>query len=251
MSAQNKAIAVVCVALAVLVASWLATRPTSPASTEKDVTPTPRAPTPRAPIAENPGAVSEPPAAVAQTPLPAAKAALARPVIKELTGGEKPIRFVERKYVAPIVLQRLAEPPALASLVSVEQTMASYASAMQAGDWSWWMSLWDGPGQALINQRVAQSQGRPGRGSTRDLMLAGWKEYYAGRSLELVSRVELPGYVLVYMRRSGEPDDSRDLLMPLALKRDGQQWRFTHDLREHPVYNLRMAQGAVSVRTVD
>jgi hypothetical protein len=110
--------------------------------------------------------------------------------------------------------------------------------------------MWDAKGQNKIKQMIAVTTGQPNGGNYKSDILAVWQKFYADRTQELVSRIELPGYTIVYLRREGEPDDSRELLAPVVLKKDGERWVMTHDLQQHIVPNLRLTVRNVQVRTI-
>jgi hypothetical protein len=62
-----------------------------------------------------------------------------------------------------------------------------------------------------------------------------WKENYKGKQLELYKRVDIPGYVLLYVGVVGEPPAARERGLPLVVKEENKRWWLTHDLRANPV----------------
>ena len=182
------------------------------------------------------------------TALPTPK--LGPPAVKEVSVDSERHRFVERSYNPPYSLPKYDAPVPPQRLQSVEDTLAVYTSAIRHADWDWWFSMWDAKGQNKIKQMIAVTTGQPNGGNYKSDILAVWQKFYADRTQELVSRIELPGYTIVYLRREGEPDDSRELLAPVVLKKDGERWVMTHDLQQHIVPNLRITDRNVQVRTI-
>ncbi len=172
------------------------------------------------------------------------------PAVKQARLDGEAYRFVERQYDPPFVLPQYVAAPEPSALQTVESTLAVYTSAMQKSDWDWWFSMWDKESQVVITRLDQTNNGHPGESHYKERLLAGWKQFHAGRRYELVSRTDLPGYTLVYFRREGEPDDSRDLLMPVTLKKTPERWVMTHDLQEHIVPNLKLRGEDVEVRTI-
>ena len=159
-------------------------------------------------------------------------------------------KFVERSYDPPFVLPQFTKQPTLNERKTVESTLAVYTSAMQQSNWNWWFSMWDKKSQEAITQMDKYNNGHSGKSHFKKNLLAGWKQFYAGRRHELVTKIEIPGYTIVYLRREGEPDDSRELLAPVVLKKEAERWVMTHDLQEHLIPNLRITERNVQVRTL-
>lgn len=159
-------------------------------------------------------------------------------------------KFVERRYEPPFMLPQYTEQPKSNQSKTVESTLAVYTSAMQQSNWGWWFSMWDKKSQAAITQMDQFNNGHHGKSHLKKNLLAGWKQYYAGRRHELVTKIEIPGYTIVYLRREGEPDDSRELLAPVVLKKEAERWVMTHDLQEHIIPNIKLTERNVQVRTL-
>jgi len=172
------------------------------------------------------------------------------PTVKEALVDAEKHRFVERSYSPPYVLHRHTAPPQPASLKSAEDAIAAYMSAIRNADWDWWFSMWDARGKSSIQQMIALTTDNTGTGNYQERLVATWKKFYAGRDNELMTRIEVPGYVIVYLRRVGETDTSRDLLAPVVLKQDNGRWVMTHDLQEHIVPNLRITERNVQVHPI-
>jgi hypothetical protein len=195
------------------------------------------------------GETSEKPANIESTaPLPAPKMSPPKVKVAKVDGEEH--KFVERFYEPPFVLPQFTEPPQSNELKTVEATLAVYTSAMQQSNWDWWFSMWDKKSQSVIAQMDQYNNGHTGKSHLKKNMLSGWKQFYAGHRHELVSRIEIPGYTIVYLRREGEPDDSRELLAPVVLKKAAERWVMTHDLQEHIVPNLKITDRNVQIRTL-
>ena len=192
--------------------------------------------------------VSTPPVATVEVSEPSPT--LGPAVVKEaIVGGERH-RFVERHYDPPYLLKRFEQAPPTESLKTEEDAMGGYTSAMSKVDWDWWYAMWDRKGQQTIGGVIQGTTGRSGTGTYKDNMLAGWNAYFSDRRYELVSRIDIPGYQLMYFRRQGQSDTSRDLLTPVVMKKEGDRWVMTHDLQEHIVANLKITDKDVDVRTV-
>ena len=180
---------------------------------------------------------SEPPAP-APTPAPSGPDVVGadRPVLKH--AQEKTARlngaafdFVERRYDPPFLVERHPERPDLTTMTTPEALMAAYTSSMAAGDWDWWRRLWDRDSRRYFAELMLDHE------LTADTFRAGWKELYPGKRFVLLRRIDMPGYVVVYFRRSDSPDDDIEATQPVAMRRDtAGRWWLTHDLRDHPVY---------------
>ena len=157
------------------------------------------------------------------------------PEQKTVTVEGKTHAFTERRYDPPFALPQLDRRPPDAWMATPEAAMTSYASAMGRANWEWWQSMWDPASQAISQQHYREVEAEK-HISVRDEMVKGWRTEYAGRGQVLVRRIDIPGYVIVYLRRADQPDSAPAAMTPLALKQVGDHWVVTHDLMGHPVY---------------
>ncbi len=162
-------------------------------------------------------------------PPPAAEAAFTTRTVRTLETKAGAHTFVERRYAPEYPLTRLAAAPDATWLSSPEATLASLFAAMQAGDWDWAMSLFDAgsePWRASITPERAR-------------YLDAWGRLYRGHDFVLTHRHDIPGYAIIYARRTDRPVGAPDDLYPYALRADATgRWWLTHDIDEHPVKNL-------------
>lgn len=203
----------------------------------------PTPPTPAEPAGEP---TSDARADVKGDPAPPPRPSLKRSVTKEIRLEGETTRFMERAYDPPYVLPTVDAKPSSAWHSTPEATLASYSSAMERGDFDWWLSMWDADGQAVISAHMAETE--------RDVSvyLDGWRAHYAGRRQVLTRRIDLPGYVIAYMRRDGVPDDKPEAMAPLSIKQDADgRWWLTHDLKEHAVYFYDSLRSDATVRIVE
>jgi len=174
--------------------------------------------------------------ATAPPPLaPAAPAVVSAPVVRTLEAPTGRHVFEERLYTPEYPLLRLASRPPAAWLTSPEAVMTSLFSAMQAGDWDWAMSLFDGSDPAWRARVEAD----------RATYLASWPTSFGPHTFTLVKQHVVSVYTLVYTRRADRPSGADADAYPYALRRDDAgRWWLTHELDEHPVKNLPTIEGA-------
>lgn len=141
------------------------------------------------------------------------------------------VSFEERRYLPEYPLTRLQSRPPDAWLTSPEAVLSSLFSAMQAVDWDWAMSLFE-PSDDGWRDRWAADKSH---------FLASWSKY-ANRAWVLTKRHDIPGYAMIYVRRT-DHDQEQDPF-PYALRQDERgRWWLTHDLDQHAVKNLAMIEG--------
>ncbi|MFO0747731.1 MAG: hypothetical protein U1F43_19010 [Myxococcota bacterium] len=181
-----------------------------------------------------PGRPGSPEPAAATALAPAPPAVLSQPLIRTLETKLGRVTFDERRYLPEYALPQLATRPDASWLRSPEAVMASLFSAMQAGDWRWAMSLFD-PESMEWQARWEVD---------KEKFLAAWSAF-AGKRWVLVKQHQLPGYAVIYVRRTDRPEGDPNDALPYALRQDdGGRWWLTHDLDRHPVKNLAMMDGS-------
>lgn len=165
--------------------------------------------------------------------------------VKEVSVEGERHRFTERYYSPPQLMPKLESKPSAGWHDTPENALASYTSAMLNADWRWFLSMWDTKSQGFISRNMAAGEKEP------TAFIEAWKQEYAGRRMVLLRRIDMPGYVIVYLRRQDKPDDSPEALAPVALRKDEQgQWWFTHDLVDHAVYFYDSLREDAQVRII-
>lgn len=210
-------------------------------------------PPPSAPVLATPTPAPAPPPARVAVPEPTLTGAETKEI--ELEGERE--QFIERRYQPLFALPAVPRRELAPGATSVEAAMVSYAGALAAADWDWWLSLWEPEGRETIEANL-RSVNREKGGDLRAEMIAGWKQEYAGRPMVLSRRIDLPGtgpdaraFAVIYFHRAGAAPDSPEAVTPLALVQgEDLLWRFSHRLVDHPVYFYDTLREEAHVRVV-
>jgi hypothetical protein len=137
-------------------------------------------------------------------------------------------RFV---YNPAIVIQRLTRDQA--SEATPEQAFAAQMSAMQSGDYEWWLSTWDKASQKFQIDRSAQVNRTPAD------WRAIWDRAFRGQQVRLIERVQTgplgPYVMLVYETQAqGQPAFRGNWVS----KEEAGRWVTTLDLASDPIFQF-------------
>jgi hypothetical protein len=132
--------------------------------------------------------------------------------------------YAVREYLPPV--QVTGERREAASTQTAEGTAMAHISAMQSLDYDGWTRLWTK--ESL--ERMAEID----RAEKRDraFWIAAWERAFRGRVFELRKRIDTGEFVIILYRNTAATDD---FLMPIVLKRVGEEWRTTQELSTDPV----------------
>jgi len=138
---------------------------------------------------------------------------------------------------------------ASASYATPEKAAVALLSAMAAGDYAWWLSIWSPEARALMTQRYQES------GRTSADIVANWRGILTERPAVLVGKAEYARqrsiYALVRYRttggsgltardlKTGKVTDlgSKDFENTLAFKLSNGRWEAVQDLAADPVFH--------------
>jgi hypothetical protein len=134
-------------------------------------------------------------------------------------------------YKPAIVVQRVTRDQA--SEATPEQAFAAQLSAMQSGDYEWWLSTWDKASQKFQIERSAQVKRTPAD------WRAIWDRAYRGQQVRLIERIQTgplgPYVMLVYeMAASGQPAYRSNWVS----KEEAGRWVTTLDLSADPIFQF-------------
>jgi hypothetical protein len=150
-------------------------------------------------------------------------------VAHELSDQGKIHRYTE-KVISPAYRLTGVPVPEESQLTRPELVLIRHAHAItQTFDWNMSNALWDPASRAAFEAQMAKFKETP------EDRVKNWKEGYKGKQLELYKRLDIPGYVLFYVGVVGEPQQARQMAVPLVVKEENKRWWLTHDLRENPV----------------
>lgn len=136
--------------------------------------------------------------------------------------------YTRRDYVPPARMQPVAR--AAASYATPEDAFVAQMSAMQSGDYDWWLAGWTADSRAQIVARNAQLK-RTGRDWAEI-----WKKGFAGQEVRLLQRADTGPYVFVVY---GLFDDKGDKTFEgiFVSERVAEQWLATQALAEDPMFH--------------
>ena len=147
----------------------------------------------------------------------------------ELSDSGKIHRYTEQ-VISPGYRLTGIPLPEESQLTRPELVLVRHAHALtQTFDWNMSNALWDPVSRAAFEAHMAKFKETP------EERVKNWKENYKGKQLELYKRVDIPGYVLLYVGVVGEPPAARERGLPLVVKEENKRWWLTHDLRANPV----------------
>jgi hypothetical protein len=134
-------------------------------------------------------------------------------------------------YKPSIVVQRVTRDQA--SEATPEQAFAAQLSAMQSGDYEWWLSTWDKASQKFQIERSAQVKRTPAD------WRAIWDRAYRGQQVKLIERIQTgplgPYVMLVYeMAASGQPAYRSNWVS----KEEAGRWVTSLDLSADPIFQF-------------
>jgi hypothetical protein len=138
--------------------------------------------------------------------------------------------YTQSRFVPPVVIypvSRIGSGDA-----TPEESCISFFSAMKAGDYEWWLSLWTAKSKELIAERNQQSKRTP-----QD-WVASWNTILKDKQVVLVERLETGPYIiLVYSLQSLGPISKETFRSLYAAKYQDGHWRATQELEKDPFFS--------------
>ena len=197
---------------------------------------TPPPPTQTAPLPQAPPVNNERPAVSPPEPLYPTAPAEERQFVFEHVYNYKRMRYQPPVTIQPVIRDR-------ATYATPEQALTAHVSAMQAGDYDWWLADWDEASRAFLIERMAVLKQTP----------AFWREAWA-RVLQgpvvLVERIDSgpfgPYVMLIYsVRDKGGKETVRSAFVA---RYENGRWVATQELAADPFFHhYESGQDRVSV----
>lgn len=139
------------------------------------------------------------------------------------------------QYDPSVAIQFVHEPKA-ASYQTAEDTVIAHFSAMNAGDYSWFMETWSKESRKQMEQRNKSAQRTP------EFWKKTWARVLQGGTVELLNRLESGPYVLIEYRLSAKGNE-KPFQDTVALAREDGRWVLTQELAADPVLSSWNAPG--------
>jgi hypothetical protein len=161
---------------------------------------------------------------------------------------ENEYRFTVRQYTPPVDV--VVVPRAKATDDNPEAAAIAGISAMASQDFDWFRSTWDRASVAILEARDKEMK------QDAAFWTKAWQRAFAGKKIQLVSRIDTGGYVIIAYRVLGSaaPGSSKaenaDIELSTVLKRDGDRWVATQELTQDPVLVYRKNPDARPRRVV-
>lgn len=112
--------------------------------------------------------------------------------------------------------------------VTAEDAFVSRMSAIQTGDYDWWLETWDEASKKLVQEKNKMA------GHDKKFWLEQWKEQFSKRKIVPVRKIETgKDYVIITYRifTADGKDASSGFELPSILKKINGKWYSTLDLR--------------------
>jgi hypothetical protein len=146
---------------------------------------------------------------------------------------ENEYRFTVRQYTPAVDV--VVVPRAKATDDNPEAAAIAGISAMVSQDFDWFRSTWDRASVAILEARDKEMK------QDATFWTRAWQRAFTGKKIQLVSRIDTGGYVIIVYRvlgsaaRGNTSAENADIELSTVLKRDGDRWLATQELAQDPV----------------
>jgi hypothetical protein len=145
---------------------------------------------------------------------------------------ERVFNYRRLLYKPAIVVQRVTRDQA--SEVTPEQAFAAQMSAMQAGDYEWWLSTWDKASQKFHADHGAQIKRTPAD------WRAIWDKALRGQQIRLVERVQtgIYGPYVMLVFEMSDAAGKQTFRSSYVAKEEAGRWVATLELSQDPLFQF-------------
>ena len=128
--------------------------------------------------------------------------------------GTERVNLVRRKY---------------AGYETAHKAFIARLSAVSSLDYEWWLDTWE------ANSRQLALDYYSGQGLNKDYWLETWKNGFVGRKIKIKQMIDYQGYMIVVYNVATKDGYDDYLDMPAVLKKSGDDWLVSLDLRKNPL----------------
>lgn len=145
------------------------------------------------------------------------------PIEKRQFVVENIFNYTRSHYEPPVIVQTI--PKIQSADATPESAFISFISAMQAGDYDWWFSMWTlRSQQSIADQNVKMKR-------TPQQWIASWSAVLGGKQVTMLERLETGSYVvLVYGLKENGTVSAETFRSLCVLTYEDGHWRATQDL---------------------